>query len=100
MKTALLIIALAWPAFSSPAPVILSISQSGSGTCQIVAPGNSYMPAARPLYCVLECSSDLTHWAAVSTTMFPQYGTGYGVTNIINTTNAAMFYRAYTYSSP
>jgi hypothetical protein len=73
-----------------PAAIILAMSSLGDGRCHIIAPGNS---TAGPVYCVLQSTSDFVTWTSISTNMFPWYGQGYGVTNIIQVTNVMEFYR-------
>jgi hypothetical protein len=74
-----------------PAPTLLKISAIGNGNCQIIAPGNS--PAGVPVYCVLESTTNLVSWTSLQTNIFPIYGGGTGVTNIVQMTNTPTFYR-------
>jgi hypothetical protein len=75
------------------AAIILAMSSLGDGKYQIIAPGNSIFGSD---YCVLQSTSDFVTWTSISTNMFPWYGQGYGVTNIIQVTNVMEFYRVKT----
>jgi hypothetical protein len=76
------------------ASIVLTISPLYDGTCQIIAPGNSNIFAPVE-YCVLQTSTNCIVWTSVSTNAFPY--SGYGVTNIVETTNVIMFYRVEAY---
>jgi hypothetical protein len=78
-----------------PAPTLLTISTIGNGKCQIIAPGNS--PAGVPVYCVLESTTNLVSWTSLQTNIFPIYGGGTSVTNIVQMTNTQTFYRVRTH---
>jgi hypothetical protein len=95
MKKFILSIAILILAFQLPAPTILTISALGNGFYQIVAPGNSD-PILPPLPCVLQSSTNLIMWTSISTNTFPFTGVGYGVTNIVQATDPAVFFRVIT----
>ena|SRR5260221_2136006 len=81
---------------AAPPPIVLTISPLGSGSYQIIAPGNTFL-GGTDAYCVLQSSTDFVAWASISTNMFPYNGYGYGVTNIVQMTNAITFYRVKAY---
>jgi hypothetical protein len=82
-------------AFQLSTPVILTIRPLGNDSYEIIAPGNS--PDPYSVHCVLESTEDFVTWSSIHTNIFPHSGQGDAVTNIVQVTNAATFFRIREY---
>ena len=91
-KTVIVLVVTALATCLFAANINLTISPIGSGNWQIVASGIPNELSHQTVY-VLQSTTDFVNWNSIITNS--SYFLPYSVANIVNSTNAMTYYRAY-----